>query len=306
MNDYANQGSWESEQHVGPVGAAARSVRDGAAGGAHVVADQAGEVAGTVEEQAARVAQEALAQARDLLDEARGQVRGQAREQTERLAENVRRLAAELREMAAHGKPDSTAAVAVAQLADGGQRVADRLQRRGPDGLLEDVQDFARRRPGLFLAGAALAGFALGRAGKGVAAADGPSEHGHDGHDGQDGQEGLGGHDERDGAWPDRPGVVTAPVSAPPTVPPAVPGTSDPYGTAPAYRPNPGRSPEPGPVGGTGHVEDPRHGQLQGPLPGREQGRDQGWEQGRDHGWEQGGEQAPFHGLGQQPPARGV
>ncbi|MGV2922065.1 hypothetical protein RMO59_40120, partial [Streptomyces alfalfae] len=43
--------------------------------------------------------------------------------------------------------------------------------RRGPDGLVSDLQDFARRKPGVFLAGAALAGFVAARAGKGVSAA---------------------------------------------------------------------------------------------------------------------------------------
>ncbi len=95
----------------------------------------------------------------------------QARSQTRRLAESVRRLADELQEMAHNGKPDSAAAAAVAQLAQGGHRAASHMDRRGPDGLVSDVQDFARRRPGLFLAGAAVAGFALGRVGKGVGAA---------------------------------------------------------------------------------------------------------------------------------------
>ncbi|WP_345695669.1 hypothetical protein [Kitasatospora terrestris] len=129
-------------------------------------------MADTVKEQAAQVAGEVGAQARDLLAEAREQVQRQAHEQTGRLAENVRRLAHELRDMADHGKPDSTATAAVAQLADGGRRMADHLERRGPDGLLEDVQGFARRRPGLFLAGAALAGFAVGRTAKGAASAE--------------------------------------------------------------------------------------------------------------------------------------
>ncbi|WP_051813004.1 hypothetical protein [Kitasatospora sp. MBT63] len=155
----------------GAVSAAAESVRTRAGEGADVVADLTAEVAGTVKEQASQVAGEAAAQARDLLGEARDQIREQAREQTGRLAENVRRLAHELQDMADHGKPDSTATAAVGQIADGGHRGADRLEGRGAEGLLEDVQGFARRRPGLFLAGAALAGFALGRTGKGVAAA---------------------------------------------------------------------------------------------------------------------------------------
>ena len=171
MSEYTNPTGPDLERPGDGPGGAARTVQDKAGEGAQVVADNAAEVAGTVKDQVAQVTGEASAQARDLLAEARAQVQDQARAQTGRLAENVRRLAHELRDMADHGKPDSTATAAVAQLADGGHRVADRLEGRGPDGLLEDVQDFARRRPGLFLAGAALAGFALGRTGKGVAAA---------------------------------------------------------------------------------------------------------------------------------------
>ncbi|MCG6494314.1 hypothetical protein [Kitasatospora sp. A2-31] len=154
----------------GAVSAAAQTVQAKAGEGAEIVADNAAEVASTVKEQAGQVVGEAAAQARDLLGEAREQGREQAKAQTRRLAQNVRRLAQELEEMAGHGTPDSTATAAVGQIADRGHRVADHLETRGPEGLLEDVRDFARRRPGLFLTGAALAGFALGRTGKGVAA----------------------------------------------------------------------------------------------------------------------------------------
>ena len=48
--------------------------------------------------------------------------------------------------------------------------VAGRMQDRGLDGMVDDVQDFARRRPGLFLAAAAGAGFAAGRLFRGAKA----------------------------------------------------------------------------------------------------------------------------------------
>jgi hypothetical protein len=56
----------------------------------------------------------------------------------------------------------------VTQVSQGGRRVADYLAENGPDGVLREVQDFARRRPGTFLAVAAAAGFVVGRLGKGV------------------------------------------------------------------------------------------------------------------------------------------
>ncbi|MGW6915612.1 hypothetical protein ACWGB8_17600 [Kitasatospora sp. NPDC054939] len=139
--------------------------------GAAATGRQASEVADTAQEQAAHVAGEALSQARDLATGLREEVREQSRTQTRRLAHNVHGLARELQQMGEHGEPHSPATTAVRRLAEGGQRIADHLEQRGPEGLLDDVQDFARRRPALFLAGAALAGFALGRTGKGVSAA---------------------------------------------------------------------------------------------------------------------------------------
>jgi hypothetical protein len=41
--------------------------------------------------------------------------------------------------------------------------MAQRLETRGYDGVVQDVSAFARRRPGVFLAGAGLLGFAVGR-----------------------------------------------------------------------------------------------------------------------------------------------
>jgi hypothetical protein len=41
--------------------------------------------------------------------------------------------------------------------------VAEDFQVRGVSGVLEDVQSFARRRPGAFLLGAAVIGFGVGR-----------------------------------------------------------------------------------------------------------------------------------------------
>ena len=40
---------------------------------------------------------------------------------------------------------------------------ANRLEMSGPQGLVDDVSSFARRRPGAFLLAAGVAGFAVGR-----------------------------------------------------------------------------------------------------------------------------------------------
>ncbi|MFD9359550.1 hypothetical protein [Streptomyces sp. NPDC060031] len=151
--------------------AVAHTVQDKAGEGVSLVGGKAAEVGGTAKEQAGNVVGEATAQARDLVGELRTQLTGQAETQTQRLAENVRRLSQELRELGENGEPDSTMADVARQIADGGHQMAAHVEKRGPDGLISDLQSFARRRPGVFLAGAALAGFVVARAGKGVSAA---------------------------------------------------------------------------------------------------------------------------------------
>ncbi|MFD8411006.1 hypothetical protein ACFV2Q_04465 [Streptomyces sp. NPDC059650] len=160
-----------SRRQDSSAAAVAQTVQDKTSEGAALVGGKAAEVGGTVKEQAANVVGEATSQARNLAGGLRDQLRGQAQAQTTTLAENVRRLAQELKEMGENGKPDSTMAGVARKMAERGSRAADRIEKRGPDGLLGDLQNFARRRPGAFLAGAALAGFLIGRAEKGVISA---------------------------------------------------------------------------------------------------------------------------------------
>ncbi|MEW1614820.1 MULTISPECIES: hypothetical protein [unclassified Streptomyces] len=169
MSDFESS----SRPDNGMTAAAAQTARDKASEGTDLVADKAGDVAGTAREQAAGVADEATARAQDVMGELRSQLEEQARSQTQRLAENVRRLADDLHDMSHNADGDSSAVGAVRQLADRGHQAASRLEDRGPGGLLSDLQDFARRRPGAFLAGAALAGFATARLAKSAKSADG-------------------------------------------------------------------------------------------------------------------------------------
>ncbi|MFD7746586.1 hypothetical protein ACFV2V_01410 [Streptomyces sp. NPDC059698] len=194
-------------------GTTAQTARDKAGEGADLVAAKTGDVAGTAREQAADVVGEATARAQDVVGELRSQLEEQARLQTRRLADHVRRLADDLHDMSRNADSDSSAVGAVKQVADRGHQAASRLEDRGPDGLLSDLQDFARRRPGVFLAGAALAGFATARLAKGAKDADGgggrPASTG-DGRAGRDAPQ--------DGAGR-APGIRPAPASPPPGPP---------------------------------------------------------------------------------------
>jgi hypothetical protein len=193
----------------------AHTAQDKAAEGAGLVGGKTADVARTAKDQAANTVNEATTQARNVVGELREQLRGQSRAQAEQLAGNVRRLADELHEMSENGKPDSTAAAVVRQVADSGRQVASHLENRGPEGIVEDLRDFARRKPGLFLAGAAVAGFAAARLGKGMAAGNSPADH--------EGAAGTGSYPQATGTLPhsapEVPVVPAAPVYPPATLP---------------------------------------------------------------------------------------
>ncbi|MFI5888688.1 hypothetical protein ACIA5D_01065 [Actinoplanes sp. NPDC051513] len=128
------------------------------------------DVKDTATQQAQRVGAEAKAQARNLAGDVRDRLSEQARTQNDRLSGSIRQTADQLDEMRGD-RGDTPAAAIVSRVADGGRQLADYLDRNGPEGVLREVQDFARRRPGAFLATALAAGFVVGRLGKGVAKA---------------------------------------------------------------------------------------------------------------------------------------
>jgi hypothetical protein len=127
----------------------------------------ASDTASAAKQQTREVAGEVKAQARGLASDAKNRMGAEVKGQNDRLADGLRHFADELDDMLG-GRDDSPARSVVSQVSQGGRRVADYLSEHGPDGVLREVQDFARRRPGTFLAVAAAAGFVAGRLGKGV------------------------------------------------------------------------------------------------------------------------------------------
>lgn len=135
---------------------------------------QAGsQVASTATDQAKEVVHETQRQAKDLLDQGRSQVREQAITQQQKAGQSLTSLAQELR-----GLADGTSAGAPGPARDLLQQAsgmvddfAHKLQTRDPGELLDEVRSFARRKPGLFLLGAAAAGVLAGRLTRGVQAA---------------------------------------------------------------------------------------------------------------------------------------
>ncbi|WP_149551411.1 hypothetical protein [Streptomyces marokkonensis] len=126
----------------------------------------AGQVAGTAAEQARTVVGEARQQAGTVIDDLRSRAIEEADGQTRRAAGTLRQWADDFSGLAAHAENDSPARSLAARAGDRGQRAADYLERQGVEGLVADLQGFARRRPGAFLGGALLAGLAVGRLAK--------------------------------------------------------------------------------------------------------------------------------------------
>ena len=178
MSDATTQGG-------APEGATA--VKEQASEAASTAVAKTGEVAGSATEgarqvaseasrQAGQLTQEALSSARGLVTEATGSLREQAGQQTERAASGLRSLSDQVRALA-EGRPDEAGPAGdyVRQAGERLQQVAERLESGGLEGALSDLQGFARRRPGVFLLGAAAAGFAVGRLMRGAQAANADS-----------------------------------------------------------------------------------------------------------------------------------
>jgi uncharacterized protein YjbJ (UPF0337 family) len=167
-----------------PVGrdpaSATMSAREQAGEVTSTAMDHAQQVAGTASDQAAAVAQHATEQARNVLGDARDQAHRQAQLQTGQLADALERWRDQARALV-DGRPDDAGAVGdmARQATERLGVLAGSVRERGFDGIVDDVQQFARRRPGAFLLGAAAAGFVVGRLVRsGALQAGGPQPNG--------------------------------------------------------------------------------------------------------------------------------
>jgi gas vesicle protein len=147
---------------------------------AHVAetAQESGQhVVETAKEEAANVAQEAKNQVGDLVSQTQQELKDQAAKQQERVASGLRSVSDELGEMA-RSSQGGMATDLVHQAASKTGEIASWLDQRDPGSLLDEVKSFARRRPGTFIAAAAVAGLLAGRLTRSVAGASSPSASG--------------------------------------------------------------------------------------------------------------------------------
>jgi hypothetical protein len=162
-------------------------------------------VADTAKDQAGQVVGDAKAHAQDMLAQTTDQISQQADEQTRRLSGNLHQLSDHFATMAGSGESGSTARTLVDEASRRSADLAGYFEDRPSGQILGDVKDFARRRPGAFILGSAVAGLLVGRLGRAVK--DAPSTS-------PTTTEGL----------PDAYPAVPAPVAAVPTA--GTPGTA--------------------------------------------------------------------------------
>jgi hypothetical protein len=153
----------------------AASVRDEAASVTSDAAESGRQVAGAAVSEAKDVVAEARSQMSTLLHQLRGEATDQASAQSDRAVQGLRALGDELRQMASSSGQKGLATDLAGQAADRVQSFAGWLDHRQPGEVLDEVRDFARRRPGTFLAAAAVVGLVGGRLTRGIAAGSGGS-----------------------------------------------------------------------------------------------------------------------------------
>jgi hypothetical protein len=141
---------------------------------AHTAADAGKEVVSAVSERTSAVAGTAKQQLSSIIDQTKTELRTQAEGQGEQVISGLRTLSDQVSALSS-GRPEAAGQVGVL-LDEGRQRLQSylgSLELRGPQGMVDDVTRFARRRPGMFLLGAGVAGFAIGRLVRSAAAEQG-------------------------------------------------------------------------------------------------------------------------------------
>lgn len=140
---------------------------------AHVADTAKGEaahVAETAKEEVKNVGREARTQLSRLYEETRSELAAQAADRQARLAHGLHSAGGELRGMADSSGNGGMATDVVRQASERLDGVAAWLEARDPGALVDEVKRYARRRPAMFLAFAALTGVVVGRLTRSLAA----------------------------------------------------------------------------------------------------------------------------------------
>jgi hypothetical protein len=137
---------------TGSPDSTAEAVKDQAKSVAEDAKQGGQQVAATAMDQTREVAGEAKAQTKDLFRQARGEATDQAATQQRRAASGLHSLGDELGAMAGHSDASGIAGDLARQASDQAHSAASWLESREPGDVMSEITDFARRRPGTFLA----------------------------------------------------------------------------------------------------------------------------------------------------------
>lgn len=180
-----DQAKIKAEQAKDVAREKADEAREKASAAGQAVGQHAGQVTESAKAHAGEVAGEARRQAVNLAEQGVEQLRQQASTQVDKAAELLQGVSSQLQAMASGEKPPEGPIADLVQ--EGAQRIDDlasRLRTGGWEMALRDVQRFARRRPGVFLASAFGVGVLAGRAVRGASSAMSGSEGGGTGYSG--------------------------------------------------------------------------------------------------------------------------
>ena len=144
--------------------------KDEARATGHEAKEGAKHVAEVGRDEAKNVVQETGQQAKELWQQTRSQLLDQSAQQQTRVADGLRSLSQELSAMARNSEQQGVASDLAQQASQRMGHVAGWLDQRDPGSLVTEVKQFARQRPGAFLAAAAVIGLVGGRLSRGLVA----------------------------------------------------------------------------------------------------------------------------------------
>ncbi|MDD7927979.1 hypothetical protein [Microbacterium thalli] len=158
-----NYGEPTSGSQAGSASGTAETAKQEAGQVAGTARAEAGHVVETAKHEAAGVASEAKSQAKQVYSQTKQQLTEQAASQQQRVADGLRSIGDELSTLAKGSDNPGIATDLVRQASTRVSGASDWLSQRDPGSLVNEVKTFARRKPGVFIAGALIAGVVAGR-----------------------------------------------------------------------------------------------------------------------------------------------
>jgi len=163
--------TFQDPNAASPPGAA-QKVTQAASTTLSTAADASKNVIGEASQQTRAVAGEAKQQAQQLLASTKTELQDQASVRAQQATDRLRSMSSSITALL-EGRPEEATQISsyLEQAKSKMDDFAGRLEAGGPQGLVDDLSSFARRRPAAFLMAAGVAGFAMGRLARAGAAA---------------------------------------------------------------------------------------------------------------------------------------